>query len=980
MKRRTRRQNAFSPHTTLLRRFVLTLCIMALLGTSFAYAAERRTVKVAFFPMDGYHILGENGSHSGMDVDYLTELSKYARWRIEYVACDSWDDALAKLKAREVDLVGSAQYSEQRAQVYDYADLASGYTYGIIATNADATIAYEDFDAMKDITYGIVKTYVRRAEFLSYLAAHGIDQPKLKEYDSTQLLHEALDNGEVDAMVHTFMEVEEGQRLIGRFAPKPIYYITWKGNDALLSELNSAIADLKFNQPDLETGLFSTYYESKLDKTVLLTAAEQAYLQQKRVIRVGYLDGHYPFSYTDEETGEFAGLSRNLLENSLLWTGVTLEYREYKNHADILDALDVGVIDIQAYCIQSNESHRRVSVKEMTTYAYLPLVVVSDGMHSFDQIETAATILAFSHFANQAATITPAAIVYADSQVECLQMLANGEVDAVLCDGYLAENQLRTDLQYQHLKISTVLNMDHSAHMAIHTEAGSQLENILSKTVSTISIKEINEYVFEENTYPLLSINTFIRNNSVSIILILLCLSVAVILVAVSMVRNSRKIQRLMYKEPDMDIWNLNYFFYKGEKLIQSERRSRYTVVCLSVSNLRNYSIIFGWEAGQQLLELIKDTLEKCIDEKTEICARHQVGRFVLLMNWSDRDQFAERLQNIQKLVEEFVYSRTENRIQIPMGIYEVPPSDNNLRNAANCASQALELAAKGAVNHSQIAAYDESVEISLAQRHQAETLLETVDIPECFVAYYQNKVDIRTGKIVGAEALSRFLDPTADGAVRSPYFFVPYYEQSGRIVELDFFILESACKMLRKRLDEGKTVVPISCNFSRMHFAKPGFPARFEAALGKYQISKELIEVEITETLVMEELQEHAIRSTLLSLKEKGIRLSIDDFGAGYSSLGSFAHVPASTLKLDRSFLLNNENPERQLKIMRGIVRMSEELDANIVCEGVETEADLKIMHQIEAYIAQGYFYSKPAPQDVFEAALDAQCGTVSC
>ena len=123
-----------------------------------------------------------------------------------------------------------------------------------------------------------------------------------------------------------------------------------------------------------------------------------------------------------------------------------------------------------------------------------------------------------------------------------------------------------------------------------------------------------------------------------------------------------------------------------------------------------------------------------------------------------------------------------------------------------------------------------------------------------------------------------------------------------------------------------------------------------------------------------MEELQEHTIRETLFTLKEKGIRLSIDDFGAGYSSLGSFVHVPASTIKLDRSFLLNDENPERQLKIMRGIVRMSEELDAEIVCEGVETEEDLELMRQIEAYVAQGYYYSRPQPQEEFEAHLDAQ------
>lgn len=954
--------------------FILTLCIIAMLSTGFAYAADRRTVKVAFFPMDGYHILGENDSHSGMDVDYLNELSKYTGWKIEYVQCVSWDDALAKLNTHEVDLVGSAQYSEQRAQIYDYADLSSGYTFGIIATNADGTIAYEDFDAMQDITYGIVRTYIRRTEFLNYLAAHGIDQPKLKEYDSTQLLHDALNRGEVDAMVHTFMEVKEGQRLIGRFAPKPIYYITWKGNGALLDELNNAIADLKFNHPELETELISEYYDSKLDKSLLLTSAEQKYLQQKQTITVGYLDGHYPFSYTDEETGEFAGLSRYLLESSLLWTGITLEYREYKNHDAAHAALESGEIDIQAYCIQSHETHHGDPIKELTAYVHLPLVVVSDGTRSFDQIKTVATVEAFSRFTNQASNLSPAAILFADNQVQCLELLAAGEVDAVLCDGYLAENQLRTGLQYQHLKISTVLNMDHSAHMVIHTAENEELESILSKTISSISIKDINEYVFEESTYPLLNISTFIRNNSVPIILLLLCLSIVVILVAAHMVRDSKKIQRLMYKEPDMDIWNLNYFFYKGEKLIQSERRNRYAVVSLSVFNLRNYSIIFGWEAGQQLLELIKDTLETCIDDKTEICARHHVGRFILLLNWNDRDLFVERLENIQKLVEEFIFSKTENRIQIPMGIYEISPQDSDLRKAANGSSQALELAMKGSANGNHITSYDESIEVSMAERHQIETLLESVDIPQNFVAYYQHKVDIRTEKIVGAEALVRFLDPTAPGTVRTPSFFIPYYEQTGRIIALDFFVLESVCKMLRKRLDAGKNIVPISCNFSRLHFAKPGFPERFEAILEKYQISKELVEVEITETLVMEELQEHAIRQTLCTLKEKGVRLSIDDFGAGYSSLGAFVHVPASTLKLDRSFLLNDENPERQLKIMRGIVRMSEELNADIVCEGVESEKDLTLMHQIEAYVAQGYFYSKPEPQEEFERHLDGQ------
>ena len=173
---------------------------------------------------------------------------------------------------------------------------------------------------------------------------------------------------------------------------------------------------------------------------------------------------------------------------------------------------------------------------------------------------------------------------------------------------------------------------------------------------------------------------------------------------------------------------------------------------------------------------------------------------------------------------------------------------------------------------------------------------------------------------------------------------------------------------MLRRRMDAGSKVVPVSCNFSRINFTKPGFAERFEGILAKYQIPKELIEVEITETLVVEELQYQIVKQTLEILREKQIHLSIDDFGAGYSSLGIFEQIPASVIKLDRSFFLNQEDRTRQVKIMRGIVKLAGELDAQVVCEGVETKEDVSLMNEIGAYVAQGYYYSKPIPEAAFE------------
>lgn len=307
--------------------------------------------------------------------------------------------------------------------------------------------------------------------------------------------------------------------------------------------------------------------------------------------------------------------------------------------------------------------------------------------------------------------------------------------------------------------------------------------------------------------------------------------------------------------------------------------------------------------------------------------------------------------------------------MSLAMGVGCLENGDSDLRRALSESIQLVDSLKNSYQNAVQI--YDDKLRAKLKEDHEREKLLESVDISKDFVAFYQAKVDIRNERIVGAEALVRFKDPTAGGAIRAPGFFVPYYERTGRIREIDFFVMESVCRMLRRRIDAGLNVVPVSCNFSRIHFTEDSFPDRFEAVIDKYQVPKELIEVEITETLVVEEVQQQKVMEIVEILREKGVRLSIDDFGSGYSSLGVFEQIPASVIKLDRSFLLNNENRTRQVSIMKNIVNLATDLNAQVVCEGVETENDTELMMEIGAYVAQGYRYCRPVAEEVFEKML---------
>jgi len=946
--------------------FALAVCMLGGLGAAPVYGKEKRTVKVAFFPMNGYHEKEADGTFSGMDVEYLDELCRYADWDIQYVDCDSWDAALELLKDKKVDLVGTAQYSPQRAAVYDYSELPSGYTFGIIATTPDSSLAYEDFEAMKSVTFGMVKTYVRKDEFLQYLTDNGVHSSKIREYNSTAQLLEALETGQIDAMVHTFMEIKEGHRLVGRFAPRPFYYITYQGNEDVLRELNYAIADLKMNAPELETKLMNKFFQSRLDKTIVFTTAEKKYIAQADRIAIGYFDGYYPFLY--EEDGECKGLTRQLLEGAAAVSGLTLSWQKMDDISQARSALEDGTIDIISYSADPKDIQDSSTLLRMKDYTQIPLVLVMRENRELSTVETLATVPYLAADAAQMVNLENISLITYDTQQQCMDAVKDKKADAVLCDGYLAEYLLSSQMRYYDLEVRSVLNGEHGVALMVRKDE-QQLTGILNKTILTIDAKAANDYMLEHNIHSMTSVAQFMQDHSALIILILLMVVAATILAATHIVKDSKKIQNLMYKDVETGIWNLNHLLFCGKKALLSDRqKSRYAIAYINIAQFQRYKVVYGWSNGQKLLKSMADALSRSIVSREEFYAKADGDHFVLMLS-ADNDDTLSRLRNMIASIRDNVFQDTGNRIELQAGVYFIPQGSSDINGAIACASQAIDFVSENSVQN--IKVYDSSLKQAIMERHDRENLLDSVDIDTNFATYYQAKTDVNTERIVGAEALVRFLDPTAQGAVRSPGFFVPYYEETGKVTDIDFFVLRCVCKMLRKRLDMGLPVVTISCNFSRLHFIKDDFVQRFEDVLDQYEIPKDLIEVEITETLVMEELQEKAAKQTLDELHVKGIRLSIDDFGSGYSSLGVIEKIPASVIKLDRSFLLNQRDRARQVKIMKSIVDLANKLGAQIVCEGVETDADVELMREIGACVAQGYRYARPVPEEEFEKKL---------
>ncbi len=238
----------------------------------------------------------------------------------------------------------------------------------------------------------------------------------------------------------------------------------------------------------------------------------------------------------------------------------------------------------------------------------------------------------------------------------------------------------------------------------------------------------------------------------------------------------------------------------------------------------------------------------------------------------------------------------------------------------------------------------------------------------EEFLVYYQPKVNLKTYHAEGAEGLCRWMH---EGKLVYPDRFIPALEYSGKIEELDFYVLEHVCKDIRRWIDSGKNAVQISVNFSRINIGKARLLERIIDTIDKYKVPHSYIQVELTETFTEVEFDD--LRDLLLGLRDAGISTAVDDFGTGYSSLKLISELPWNVLKIDKSLLHEAEREGSNEHLMlRHIIGMVLDMGMECVVEGVETQNDVRILKDNKCFMAQGYYFDKPIACSEFEQVLE--------
>jgi diguanylate cyclase (GGDEF)-like protein len=400
--------------------------------------------------------------------------------------------------------------------------------------------------------------------------------------------------------------------------------------------------------------------------------------------------------------------------------------------------------------------------------------------------------------------------------------------------------------------------------------------------------------------------------------------------------------------------------FHFVERLSRELKNYSYgAVMLLDIDNFKGINDTLGHVYGDHLLRIIAERFHKITDEKL-FCARLGGDEFLILLSQvQEQKEIDEYVKRIQMLFDEaFLYEENENYISFSMGVTLYPKDSNNLDQLIMNADAAMYQVKHGGKNN--YIYYHENMKNEITSKKEIEGILRQALKEKGFHLCYQPQVDAKTGDIASFEALLRLNDHNI-----SPGIFIPVAEETGHIIEIGRWITEEAIMQLDSWRKKGYQEKIVSINYSSKQMRDKHYITYLKHLLKEYDISPKFIEIEITESIFLED--DTQTLEFLKELKEAGIKIALDDFGTGYSSLNYLTYIPVDKLKLDKSindkFLLS-EN----IGVMDSIISLAHSLRLKITAEGIEDmDKYLQLRHSGCDYI-QGYLFSKPLKAEEIE------------
>lgn len=411
-------------------------------------------------------------------------------------------------------------------------------------------------------------------------------------------------------------------------------------------------------------------------------------------------------------------------------------------------------------------------------------------------------------------------------------------------------------------------------------------------------------------------------------------------------------------------IFNKNGFSNFMEDVIYT-RSLRFAIAYFDFDNFKAINDLFGYAEGDKLLRFAADILADEIGEN-ETCGRFSGDNFYVLFASESQSKLEARINAVMDKFSTFKFSpdtSTTYDIICHCGIVQVTDfhRDKTIDFFVDRAKIALSSATK--THSNSFIYYDDMMRKNMVFEAELENDLTHSLENNDFKVYVQPKHSVQTEKLAGGEALIRWEHPTK--GFLTPNRFVDIFERNGQVTEIDFYVLEHVCKMQKEWSELGLRPIVVSVNQSRMHLYKQDYFDRLRKMIKKYGVDPKFIELEITETVAMSNTE--ILAQATKRLHKLGFRVSIDDFGAGQSSLNVLKDIDVDVIKLDRGFFIELSSSPKGKEIINTVIRMSKNLNIETVSEGIETREQFNFIKQAGCDLVQGFLFGKPMPINDF-------------
>jgi len=435
--------------------------------------------------------------------------------------------------------------------------------------------------------------------------------------------------------------------------------------------------------------------------------------------------------------------------------------------------------------------------------------------------------------------------------------------------------------------------------------------------------------------------------------------------------RSEERIQYLAYHDSLTSLPNRSLFSQLlTHGITQAHRYKKgLAVLFIDLDRFKNINDTLGHDAGDVLLQEVGKRLRLLL-RASDAVARLGGDEFVVLLEELEDEKYVSVVAQkiLSAIVRPFGTPGQEFHVTASIGISSYPKDGEDEKSLMKNADVAMYRAKEQGKNNFQF--YSAELNIHTFERLALEVNLRRALERNEFQVHYQPKIDVRSGRITGMEALIRWQHP--DLGTVGPTQFIPLAEETGLIVPIGRWVLKTACMQNRKWQNEGLPRLTVAVNLSARQFSDENLLQDITSTLDECGMDPALLELEITESMLMHDV-EKAI-GTMRALTDKGIRLALDDFGTGYSSLSTLKRFPINTIKVDRSFIRDVAANAEDNAITGAIIAMGRSLSLNVIAEGVETEEQLDFLRAHACDEFQGFYCSKAVPAVEFLALLQAQ------